>query len=187
MIFNIFKIATLLLVGLCWVDGRPLLEDPVKQKIDLFVQEANFKDLCLMEQELENIKGTLSEDGQNAIDEHVQYIAKQAGNDYVCTKHDVETSVVTTTTIPPTTTDFDEFENPGIEIEMATTEETTLGEIVEYDDTSSKDFDGGINDDSGSMSNKKIKYIVILTLIAIGLITLITLFGYGIYVCVTKK
>ena len=186
MIFNIFKIATLFLVGLCWVDGRPLLEDPVKQKIDLFVQEANFKDLCLMEQELENIKANLSEEGQNAIDEHVQYIAKQAGNDYVCMKHDVETSVITPTTIPPTTMEFDEFEEPGIEIEMATTE-ANLGEIVEYDDTSSKDFHGGINDDSGSFSKKKINYIVILTLIGIGLITLITLFGYGIYVCITRK
>ena len=187
MIFNIFKISTLLLVGLCWVDGRPLLEDPVKQKIDLFVQEANFKDLCLMEQELENIKGTLSEEGQNAIDEHVQYIAKQAGNDYICLKHDVETSVVTPATIAPTTIDFDEFEEPGIEIEMATTEETTLGEIVDYDDISSNDFHGGINNDSGSISNKKTKYIVLFTLIAVGIVTLFTLFVYGIYVCFTKK
>ena len=175
------------MVTLCSVDGRPLLEDPVKQKIDLFVQQENFKDLCLMEQELENIKTTLNKEGQNAIDEHVQYITQQAGNEYVCLKHEVETSVVTTTKMPPTTLEFDELENQGIDFEI-TENETNLGNNVDYDDTSSTDFHGGImNDDSGTMSNEKIKYIVLLTLVSIGLLTLISLFGYGVYVCIVKK
>ena len=170
--------------------GKPISmatdpNDPSKLAIDGFIQQENWENLCELENQLHKLKAELNDEGQKNVDETVNYLINQAGQNYKCLRHEVSTSILTTTTRTPTT------ESTSIETINEAKENLTdpdsmklcedcMVDYEEIDDTRD-DFEDALAETETSSSINKI--IVYLVLIGIGSVLLITISIYVLLLC----
>ena len=169
--------------------GKPISmatdpNDPSKLAIDGFIQQENWKNLCELENQLHKLKAELNDEGQKNIDETVNYLINQAGQNYKCLRHAVSTSILTTTS-STTTTESNLIENIETKENLSDPDSMKLCEdcMVDYDeiDDTRDDFEDALAETENSSSINKI--IVYLVLIGIGSVLLITISIYVIILC----